>query len=851
MVGLRWSRGWVSVLVALTLLTGCGGGGGGTGAATPVAAPVAPTALTYSSPKTAIVGTAFTLTPTVTGTPTSYAVSPALPAGLVLDTATGGISGTPTTTSPATAYTITASNAAGSTSAILSLRVDPAPPSGLVYPGPVVATVGTSIANVAPVVVGTVSGFAVAPALPAGLGLDPATGVISGTPTAALAQTTFTITASNAGGSTSAQWILTVNPAAPSGLSYPSPLLATVGTPIATLAPTVNGVVTIYTVQPALPGGLTLNPAAGTIAGTPTAVTPQATYTITATNASGSSSFGLSIVVRAPNANPNAAADTAETISGGSVTLDVLANDSDPDGQALAVTGTSSPSSGTATVNPDGTVRYSAPTSFSGVATFTYTVSDAVGGTATGTARVTVWPCNWSRATADRPDDFGGAQLKYAYVIPADGSDEQLDLNGTVCRTVWSTDRWFATRSEGRHVHVDTVDGAPDVLMMKLTLTDAQVRDAERNGTSILTTLTQQMTGQNVLSAGKNFVVVYGGSAGTCGESSTKSRVAALYPKAVDASGRSCAPRPLGASLSAPGELDLRALRLALNSFGFVPSCAPHQSGGFVTDDPNDLMYAGPQPWTPSALDANRDDYFGHGRANCADLASVSFVLRPRVNVVYLVPANRTESPGAATRMADALRNLQAFFDREVALGRRFVLADPVVRVLQSPQIDTWFRDNVPGSGSTIYDWNGNVHGEVRRLLGTSPYYGDSNNIWLTYADSLPACNQIAGGGGGVALLHRSDLQALMQASFIEDPCGPNTLTWTYTREVGGLGHEFGHAMGLPHPPGCDAPAAGVVCDANALMWTGYGIYPNTYLTAENKAALRRTPWFIYGERSP
>jgi hypothetical protein len=44
----------------------------------------------------------------------------------------------------------------------------------------------------------------VSPALPAGLGLSPSTGIVSGIPTAVTAAVNYTVTASNAGGSTTA-----------------------------------------------------------------------------------------------------------------------------------------------------------------------------------------------------------------------------------------------------------------------------------------------------------------------------------------------------------------------------------------------------------------------------------------------------------------------------------------------------------------------------------------------------------------------------------------------------------------------------------------------------------------------
>jgi hypothetical protein len=84
-------------------------------------------------------------------------------------------------------------------------------------------------------------------------------------------------------------------PAAPTGLSYTSPQTYTVGTAIAPLAPTVTGTVASFSVTPALPAGLALDATSGTISGTPTAAAAQAAYTVTATNAGGSTTFALTL----------------------------------------------------------------------------------------------------------------------------------------------------------------------------------------------------------------------------------------------------------------------------------------------------------------------------------------------------------------------------------------------------------------------------------------------------------------------------------------------------------------------------------------------------------------------------
>src|ERR1700761_9310832 len=99
----QWSSLATVAIVCGSLSLGACGGGGGSGTSTappatppPPAGVTAPSALTYPSPPVFTVGQAITpLTPTVTGTVSSYAVSPGLPAGLALDATSGVISGTP------------------------------------------------------------------------------------------------------------------------------------------------------------------------------------------------------------------------------------------------------------------------------------------------------------------------------------------------------------------------------------------------------------------------------------------------------------------------------------------------------------------------------------------------------------------------------------------------------------------------------------------------------------------------------------------------------------------------------------------------------------------------------------
>ena len=87
---------------------------------------------------------------------------------------------------------------------------------------------------------------------------------------------------------------------APSALAYSTnPAIYTIGTAIPTPnSPTSGGgAVASYSVNPSLPAGLSFNASTGVITGVPAAITPPATYTVTATNATGSANVGLVITV--------------------------------------------------------------------------------------------------------------------------------------------------------------------------------------------------------------------------------------------------------------------------------------------------------------------------------------------------------------------------------------------------------------------------------------------------------------------------------------------------------------------------------------------------------------------------
>lgn len=166
------------------------------------------------SPYTYTVNTAIsTNTPTITGTITSCSANPSLPTGLNINSTTCAISGTPTIIQGSTSYTITAITSSGNFTASIDIIVSAVPtaPSALTYSSSSYTFKrNAAITTITPTVTGTVTSCNAAPALPTGLSINSTTCAIIGTPTVNQGSTAYTITASNAGGSTTATFNITV-----------------------------------------------------------------------------------------------------------------------------------------------------------------------------------------------------------------------------------------------------------------------------------------------------------------------------------------------------------------------------------------------------------------------------------------------------------------------------------------------------------------------------------------------------------------------------------------------------------------------------------------------------------------
>ncbi|HYV96980.1 MAG TPA: dockerin type I repeat-containing protein [Gemmatimonadaceae bacterium] len=344
------------------------------------------TAIASFTPVTASGGTA----------PYGFALSGgALPAGMSFSTTTGAISGTPTTTLATTTFTVTVTDAAAASSAkTFQLTVN----SALATTQAIASRAGTINTALTPFTPVTASGgttpytFAVSGSAVPGVSFSSTTGQVSGTPTATLATTTFTVTVTDAAGATSSKnFDLTINAA----LTTTQAVASTVGT-AGTLIPTFTPVTAANGTAPytfalsgaALPSGMSFSTSTGAVSGTPAAALAVTTYTVTATDAAGATSSktftltvntGLSTVQAVPAKVGTVGAAlsyTPVTASGGTAPYTIALS-----GGALPTGVTFNTTNGLVSGTPSTTLA---------TTTFTVTVTDAATASSSKTFQLTV-----------------------------------------------------------------------------------------------------------------------------------------------------------------------------------------------------------------------------------------------------------------------------------------------------------------------------------------------------------------------------------------------------------------------------------------------------------------------------
>ncbi len=159
------------------------------------------------------------------------------------------------------------------------------------------------------------------------------------------------------------------------------------------------------------------------------------------------------------NLPPNANDDTDTVVEDSTNNqIDVLANDNDPEGDDLNITGVTQPPNGTATYAAN-YVYYTPASDYNGPDSFTYTIHDGEGGTDTATINVTITPVN------DPPianDDYYTTGEDITLNVPAPGilsNDTDLEndpLTATLISDVTHGDLTFYTN--GSFIYIPDTD---------------------------------------------------------------------------------------------------------------------------------------------------------------------------------------------------------------------------------------------------------------------------------------------------------------------------------------------------------------------------------------------------------
>jgi len=129
-------------------------------------------------------------------------------------------------------------------------------------------------------------------------------------------------------------------------------------------------------------------------------------------------------VTESANGAPVAVADAGTTDEDSPVTLNVLANDSDPDGDSFLISSATKPNHATVKINDDNTITYMPELNYFGDDKFDYIIKDSNDKTAIATVTMTINPVNDAPTAAK---DTVGTVLSTMVVIPVLFNDNDAE----------------------------------------------------------------------------------------------------------------------------------------------------------------------------------------------------------------------------------------------------------------------------------------------------------------------------------------------------------------------------------------------------------------------------------------
>ncbi|MCV7367111.1 tandem-95 repeat protein [Mycolicibacterium duvalii] len=157
------------------------------------------------------------------------------------------------------------------------------------------------------------------------------------------------------------------------------------------------------------------------------------TFTYTVSDGTATDTATVAVTITPTNDAPVAAADTASTAEDTPTVIDVLANDTDPDGDTHTISKVSTPGHGTAVVT-DGKITYTPDANYHGDDTFTYTVTDSTAAN-TATVTVTVTPANDAPVASDDTFTMPADATSATFNVLANDTDPDRDSLSVVAVT--------------------------------------------------------------------------------------------------------------------------------------------------------------------------------------------------------------------------------------------------------------------------------------------------------------------------------------------------------------------------------------------------------------------------------
>ena len=175
-------------------------------------------------------------------------------------------------------------------------------------------------------------------------------------------------------------------------------------------------------------------------------------YTVSDGNG-GTDSASVSVTVNAVNDAPVANPDSGTANEDTTVTIDVLTNDTDVDGDTLSITDATSPN-GSVTFSGNN-ITYTPTADFNGATTVTYTISDGAGGTASGTVTINVSNINDAPVASD---DSATTNEDTAVVINVLANDTDIDNDALSVSSVSATNGSAVVNGGGNVVFTPAAD---------------------------------------------------------------------------------------------------------------------------------------------------------------------------------------------------------------------------------------------------------------------------------------------------------------------------------------------------------------------------------------------------------